>query len=59
MDKINKIDNSTVIFDLVNNADKKVTIAAIHMHSRVLFYPDLISRQLDHVQLPREGTATY
>ena len=33
MDKINKIDNSTVIFDLVNNDDKKVTIPAIYAPS--------------------------
>ena len=31
MDKIDQIDDSTVIFDLVNNDNKKVTIAAIYL----------------------------
>ena len=33
------------------------SLTVIHTPRRVLFYLDLISRQLDHVQLPREGTA--
>ena len=33
MDKINQLDNPTVIFDLVNNDNKKITIAAIYAPS--------------------------
>ena len=30
MDNINQLDDSTIIFNLVNNDNKKVTIAAIY-----------------------------
>ena len=33
MDNINQLDDSTIMFDLVNNDNKKVTIAAIYAPS--------------------------
>ena len=41
--------------DLSEEISMYPTLTVIHTPGRVLFYPDLISRQLDNVHLPREG----
>ena len=41
--------------DLSEELSLYPTITVIHTPGSVLFYPDLISRQLDNIHLPREG----